>query len=100
MFNLDDFLQCIREKLYSYVEGRKNDVARGAETAELAALLVQKYGYGLADSANIAANFLDCPQPDLISDVDQLVASIDPDWRANQQRRFSARPASLALTNN
>lgn len=98
MFDLDDFLQCIREKLYSYAESRKNDVVRGAETAELAALLVQKYGYGLADSASLAANLLECPQPNLIRDVDQLVASIDPDWRANQQRRFSARPASLFLS--
>ena len=84
--------------MHRYAESRKKDVARGAETPELAALLVQKYGYGLADSASLAANLEDCPKPDLMKDVDQLVASIDPDWRTHQQRRFDARPAALALS--
>ncbi|WP_156894842.1 hypothetical protein [Janthinobacterium sp. 1_2014MBL_MicDiv] len=98
MFDLDNFLLLLRSELYLYTESRKYEVARGAETPELPALLLQKYGYGLADSAIIVASLLECPKPDLVSDVDQLVTSIDPDWRAHQQRRFDARPAALVLS--
>lgn len=98
MFNLDNFLRFLRMALYRYAESRKSDVARGAENAELAALLVQQYGCGLADSASLAANLVDCPKPNLMRDVEQLVASIDPDWRTHQQHRFDARPAALVLS--
>ncbi|KAB8048681.1 hypothetical protein GCN78_18225 [Janthinobacterium rivuli] len=81
--------------MYRYAESRKKDVDRGAETPELAAFLVQKYGYGSADRASLAANLLECPKPDLMRDLDQVATSIDPDWRTNQQRRFDARPAAL-----
>lgn len=81
--------------LKSYAQSRKRDVARGAETPELAGLLVQKYGYGLAKALDLAAELADHPAPSLMGEVDKLVAEIDPDWRENQVRRFEARPASI-----
>ena len=85
----------VKANLKSYAESRKKDVARGAETPELAGLLVQKYGYGLAQALDLAADLADHPAPGLMAEVDRLVAEIDPDWRANQVRRFEARPASI-----
>jgi hypothetical protein len=85
----------VQADLKSYAESRKRDVARGAETPELAGLLVQKYGYGLAKALDLAAELADHPAPSLTTEVDRLVAEIDPHWRENQVRRFEARPASI-----
>ena len=54
MFDLSILLNRIKGDLESYAKSRMNDVARGAETPELAGLLVQKYGYGLAKALQLA----------------------------------------------
>lgn len=82
-------------ELQEYASGRQKDVARGAETPELAALLVEKYGYGLAKAAVLAADMLDVPCPDLISEVDRWVRRIDPNATENRQKRWERRPAGL-----
>ncbi|MBW3512046.1 hypothetical protein [Janthinobacterium sp. NKUCC06_STL] len=100
MFDINRFCDTARADLDAYAASRKRDVARGAETPELAALLVQKYGYGLAKAVRLAAELADHPLPDLIADVDRAVAEIDQDWRVNQVLRFESRPASISYTKN
>jgi hypothetical protein len=73
-----------------YARGRKSDVARGAETAALASLMVEKFGYGLmkaADLLGLADSSL------LTAAVDRLVVEIDPQYRKHQQYRRDSRPA-------
>ena len=48
----------LSDEIREYAAGRAKDVARGAETPWLAALLPQKYGHGLLLGARIA---LGCP---------------------------------------
>lgn len=36
------------EEIRSYADSRKNDILRGAETPALAALMVEKFGEGMA----------------------------------------------------
>ncbi len=47
------FQQRLIEEFRGYAHSRKNDVARGAETPALAALLVEKYGYGMVKAAQL-----------------------------------------------
>ena len=77
-----------------YAAGRKGDVARGAETAALASLMVEKFGYGLLK----AADLLGLPDSSLLtSAVDRLVVEIDPQHRKHQQWRWDSRPAGLSV---
>ena len=43
-------LNDLKQKIEEYAANRLKDVKRGAETAHLAGLIVQKYGYGMADA--------------------------------------------------
>lgn len=81
-----------QQELISYAESRKNDVARGAETPALAALLVAKYAAGMARSLDIVG--IDNRITEL---ADQLVLQIDPEFQAHQKERWEARPASLRV---
>ena len=84
------------EKVREYARGRQRDVARGAERPRLAALLVQKYGRGVADA--IAAIYDSPRAADPISRVvDEETAIIDPDWKETDRQRWAARPADLAI---
>ncbi|MHB1707538.1 MAG: hypothetical protein ACYCSH_16085 [Acidithiobacillus sp.] len=77
-----------------YASGRAKDVARGAETPRLAALLVQKYGRGVADAV---ATIFDTPRAaDPISKaVDEETAKIDPLWREHDRDRWAGRQADV-----
>lgn len=77
-----------------YANGRAKDVARGAETPRLAALLVQKYGRGIVDAVGI---IFDSPRAvDPISKVvDDETAKIDPLWREHDRERWAGRPADV-----
>jgi hypothetical protein len=86
----------VLKKLAEYAKGRASDVARGAETPELAALLLQKYGYGLCDA--FALCFPESQDRPSYGDVDAAVAVIDPEWQTSAKRRWAARPAGLAGT--
>lgn len=74
----------------SYASSRRNDVARGAETAELAATLVDKYGAGVAKALYIAG--IDSKVQVV---TDHLVRTIDPEFDAHRKARWTARPAGL-----
>ncbi|MDF0490380.1 hypothetical protein PX554_19820 [Sphingomonas sp. H39-1-10] len=77
-----------------YASGRESDVAAGRETPRLAALLVQKYGWGVHDAA-VALFGSERARP-VIDAADQAMVSIDPDWRRHDRERWEARPADLA----
>jgi hypothetical protein len=79
--------------LRGYAASRASDVARGAETPELAALLVDKYCEGMARALYIAGI-----DSQVRAVADRLVREIDPDFEIHKQARWSARPASLATT--
>lgn len=79
-------------EIQGYAESRRSDVARGAETPELAALLVEKYGEGLARALHIAG--LDSQ---VHREVDRLVREIDPAFEQNKNARWAARPAGVSI---
>ena len=83
----------VMEDIRSYANSRKNDVARGAEAPELAALLVDKYCDGLA-----RALFIVGIDSQVRSEGDRLVREIDPEFDAHRKARWAAKPAALALT--
>jgi hypothetical protein len=78
-------------ELRSYAEGRKKDVDRGAETPALAALLVEKYAWGLAT----AVKLLEFPAQNITAEADKLVAEIDPYFSENKRKRWAGRPAGI-----
>ena len=98
MLTLDHLYQRLKADLENYTQSRLVDVQRGAQTAELAGLLTQKYGYGLAKALQLAADLSDMPNPSLMADVDRCVARVDPHWRTTFDLRINARPAGLLLT--
>ncbi|MFJ1470188.1 beta/alpha barrel domain-containing protein [Massilia orientalis] len=85
------------DELRDYAAKRKNDVRRGAETPELAALLVEKYGEGLVKALHIAEDLLDVSASRLRAEVDRLVLEIDPDAEENRKRRWASRPAGVSI---
>ena len=61
----------------------------GAETRELAGLLVEKYGYGLAKALAIAGELSGAPGPDLGREIDAGVRRIyDAYFRADIHPRW------------
>lgn len=98
MLTLENLFLQVKADLESYARSRRDAVVRGAESTALAALLTQKYGYGLAKALKMAAELSDHPAPDLMSEVDCQVEAIDPDWRTNFDLRINARPAALVFT--
>lgn len=98
MLTLNLLYSAAEHDIKNYARSRADAVNRGAETPELAGLLTQKYGYGLAKALSLAAELADGPQPNFIAVVDQCVHAIDPNWRTAEQNRYTARPASLQHT--
>lgn len=87
----------IVQKVKDYADGRAMDVARGAETPRLAALLVQKYGLGIVDA--VAAIF---ESPEVVGPiaklVDDEVVRIDPLWQEHAKERWAGRPADVVAS--
>jgi hypothetical protein len=86
----DRVLQEIKE----YARCRRADVARGAETAELSALLISKYAMGMARTLDIVG--IDSA---LLKEADRLASEVDPEFLKHQQERWSARPAGVDKPN-
>ncbi|WP_426197193.1 hypothetical protein [Massilia sp. DWR3-1-1] len=86
------------EKVREYARGRHSNVERGAETPELAALLLQKYGTGIVDA--VATIFGTPRAADPISRVvDEETEHLDFDWRVHAQARWAGRPAEIVSHN-
>jgi hypothetical protein len=81
--------------IQKYGSDRAKAVSDGLETMRLAALLVQKYGVGVADLiGQLHGTFA---KTYVTAACDRVVESIDPEWRENGRKRWSAKPADLAL---
>lgn len=87
--------RCKRE-LADYASGRKAEVDKGRETPEFAALLVQKFGNGMLAVLKHLADVEDTPSVGAL-DVDEAVASINPEWAAADQRRWAANRVGLVF---
>lgn len=81
------------EEIQHYAAGRKKDVERGAETPALAALMLEKYGEGMAKMLSGFGG----SNASLMQEVDRLVREIDPQYPKHRQYRFEAKPAGLAV---
>lgn len=77
-----------------YANGRAKDVARGAETPRLAALLVQKYGRGVVDAVSAIFGSPRAADP-VWKAVDEETEKIDPLWREHDRERWKGRPADV-----
>ena len=75
------------QKVKEYADGRSESVTRGAETPRLAALLLQKYGLGIADAI---ATIYDTPR-------DEETMKIDPQWKEHNKIRWTSKPADIAV---
>ncbi|WAK04371.1 hypothetical protein [Methylobacter sp. YRD-M1] len=77
-------------EIQSYADSRKNNVKRGAETSELAAVLIDKYAAGLSKALHIAG--IDSR---VRAVADKLVCELDPKFNEHQQARWAGRPVAL-----
>jgi hypothetical protein len=87
-------VELLTEKIREFATLRARDVARNAETARLAALLLDKYGTGIAEAVSAIFGSPRAADP-IIRILDQEKAKIDPSWRENAQARWAARPADV-----
>jgi hypothetical protein len=86
-------LVTLQQHLWAYAQNQQKDVHRGLETDALAVLLVQKYGYGMVDTAReLLGDEVATP---LLATVDAAVAALDPAWPQHARQRWAARPARL-----
>jgi hypothetical protein len=69
-------------------------VARGLQTSALAALMVERFGEGIAKAAHLLGIE---GSAELEREIDRLVREIDPQYPTHLQYRFEARPAGLAI---
>ncbi|ACK98573.1 MULTISPECIES: hypothetical protein [Bacillus cereus group] len=87
-------IEMLIKKIREYANGRRNDVARGAETPRLAALLLQKYGIGMIDAVS---TIYESPRvaDDIFKVLDLETAKIDPNWIEHNKERWKAKPADI-----
>lgn len=97
MYTFENFYARVKADLESYVRTRIDAVERGAETHELAALLVHKYGEGLAKAVSLASTLADVPASSLSTEVNKHVLALNPYWHTYNALRLNARPATLVL---
>jgi hypothetical protein len=87
----------LAHRLWDYTLRRQQAVQAGHETADLAGVLVQHYGYGMVETVRaflgLDGEVVVTP---LLAVVDQAVAHLDPDWKPHATQRWAARPARLA----
>jgi len=88
----DSIEQALRGEIRAEAESRRKAVERGAESPELAATLLDKFGWGLAKAANLIGVDVALQQ-----ELDELVCEIYPDFQQLNRRRWAARPAALSL---
>jgi hypothetical protein len=80
-------------------KGRRSDVKRGAETPRLSALMLAKYGKGLAQGIALMYGSPSATN-EIQSLTDKLVSEIDPAWKEHDQQRWQSRPADLLFDEN
>jgi hypothetical protein len=86
----------VTHRLWDYALRRQQAVQAGHETADLAGVLVQQYGYGLVEAVRaLLGSDGEVVAPPLLAAVEQAVAHLDPDWKDHATQRWAARPARL-----
>lgn len=85
--------------LKKYAEGRQIDVHNGLESAELSALLVEKYAVGMVDAVRVLESTLalNIDLNSIVAESDNLCRSIDPKTEENRMLRYK-RVAKLDLS--
>ena len=87
----------LTHRLWDYALRRQQAVQAGHETADLAGVLVQHYGYGLIEAVRaLLGSDGEGVAPPLLAAVEQAVAHLDPEWQQHATQRWAARPARLA----
>lgn len=86
----------LTHRLWDYALRRQQEMHAGHETADLAGLLTQTYGFGLVEAARalLGPDGAGVATP-LLAVVEQAVAHLDPDWQHHATQRWAARPARL-----
>ena len=86
-------------ELKQYAKGRSNDVENGLESAELSALLVEKYAVGMVDAVRVLERILglNIDLNSIVTEADNLCRSIDPETEENRRLRYK-RMAKLDLS--
>lgn len=92
-FIIDSIANNLAVEFRQEAASRRAAVARGAETPELSATLLEKFGYALAKAAHVAG----IPS-ELMREVDQVVREIDPNFDANRKARWASSPASITYS--
>jgi hypothetical protein len=86
----------VTHRLWDYTVRRQQAVQAGHETADLAGVLVQQYGYGLVEAVRaLVGSDGEVVATLLLAAVEQAVAHLDPDWTYHETQRWAARPARL-----
>jgi hypothetical protein len=79
--------------VHDYAAQRQQQVTHGRESPVLAALLVQKYGYGVVDAVKVLGD--DHTATRVLQTVDAMVTAIDPQWGAHAQQRWARSRVTL-----
>ncbi|AEF88819.1 hypothetical protein DelCs14_1794 [Delftia sp. Cs1-4] len=87
------WLDELRREVRSAADGRVSDVRRGGESPAVSAALFDKFGRGICTAAHV----LGLDTGALQREVDALSREIDPDFDANRQARWAARPAAFSF---
>jgi hypothetical protein len=90
----NDEIKALIVEIQRYAAHRLGDVARGLETPALAALMIEKFGEGIAKATQLLG-VEGCGE--LGREIDRLVREVDPHYPTHLQYRFEARPAGLAF---
>jgi hypothetical protein len=81
------------QMVHDYAAQRQQQVTHGRESPELAALLVQKYGYGVVDAVQVLGDAQTAAR--VLQAVDAVVTAIDPQWGAHAQQRWARLGVTL-----
>ncbi|NII26224.1 hypothetical protein HB364_14110 [Pseudoflavitalea sp. X16] len=92
----EKYQQKLVGELRTYAFARLKSVKEGSETEELAAALLERYGFGLAR----AFELLGIPLGDFVNLIQQLMLEIDPEAPLNRQKRWEAKPAGISIPQN
>ncbi|MEN9848691.1 MAG: hypothetical protein RL368_1431 [Pseudomonadota bacterium] len=86
------------EEIRNYGYKRASDVKRGAETPALAALLVEKYGQGIAKVLQLIEELDDERSVfSLLPIIQEEALRLDPQFLSNRTARWGARPAGISI---
>lgn len=90
-FTAQDLARRINQRALDYRDAKLADVRNGRETEHLAGLQLQKYLNGIHD----VLRALDLTEVGDLIGLDELVAEVDPEWRASGRQRWETKRADV-----